>query len=75
MKLLSLPLLFAGLAAASPLAALVDNAQVPLGRSSAYPGFDIDLSENRLVKMEGKDPVWMTELEKARSFLVFQPMF
>ena len=27
-------------------------------------GFSLDLNEERLVQMEGKDPVRMTELEK-----------
>ena len=29
-----------------------------------YPGYDLDLSELRLVQLEGRDPVWMTEYEK-----------
>ena len=29
-----------------------------------YPGFDLDLNELRLVQLEGRDPVWMTEYEK-----------
>lgn len=31
---------------------------------STWPGIDLDLSERRLVQMEGESPVWMTELEK-----------
>lgn len=39
--------------------------QVPLNAKLAtYPGFDLDLNAQRLVQMEGQDPVWMTELEK-----------
>ncbi|KAH7885878.1 hypothetical protein F5I97DRAFT_1876113 [Phlebopus sp. FC_14] len=30
----------------------------------AREGFTLDLNERRLVQMEGKEPVWMTELEK-----------
>lgn len=29
-------------------------------------GFSLDLNEERLVQMEGKDPIRMTELEKVR---------
>lgn len=29
-----------------------------------HPGFDLDLNALRLVQLEGRDPVWMTELEK-----------
>lgn len=27
-------------------------------------GYDLDLNALRLVQLEGKDPVWMTEIEK-----------
>jgi len=29
-----------------------------------YPGYDLDLNELRLVQLEGREPVWMTEYEK-----------
>ena len=54
-----------GLVVATPL--LVTGAeQVPF--RDAYPGFNLDLTVQRLVHMEGMDPVWMTELDKARSY-------
>lgn len=33
---------------------------------SVMEGFSLDINEERLVKMEGQDPVRMTELEKVR---------
>jgi len=45
-----------------------DGSQVQLQFSAEdfanYPGFDLDLNELRLVQLEGRDPVWMTEYEK-----------
>lgn len=43
--------------------------QIRLGQFNAedyanYPGYDLDLNELRLVQLEGRDPVWMTEYEK-----------
>lgn len=32
-----------------------------------YPGYDLDLNELRLVQLEGREPVWMTEYEKVGS--------
>ena len=29
-----------------------------------YPGFDLNLNELRLVQLEDREPVWMTEYEK-----------
>lgn len=29
-----------------------------------YPGYDLNLNELRLVQLEGREPVWMTEYEK-----------
>ena len=31
---------------------------------TSYPGYDLDLGEQRLVELEGQSPKWMTELEK-----------
>jgi leucyl aminopeptidase len=51
------------LAVASTLPSVPE--QLPLSAyQHAYPGFDLDLNARRLVQMEGKAPVWMTELEK-----------
>ncbi|TFK43342.1 peptidase [Crucibulum laeve] len=65
MKSLSL-LLLAGIATATPL---FDNGQTAFDSElrTSYPGYDLDLSTKRLVQMEGKPPVWMTELEKIRA--------
>ncbi|KAI0079660.1 peptidase [Panus rudis PR-1116 ss-1] len=55
------------LALATVASALLDTAdQVPLDvqRPLTYPGFSLDLSERRLVQLEGQEPVWMTELDK-----------
>jgi leucyl aminopeptidase len=52
----------------SPLSAFAGSDQLPLGgleeHAITYPGFNLDLSAQRLVQMEGQEPVWMTELEK-----------
>ena len=50
--------------------ALFDNVQTPLG-STLVPGFDLDLSEMRLVQVEGQEPAWVSELEKVH----IQPCF
>ena len=58
-------LAFLAVAIASPS---YRNEQVPLGgledRITTVPGYDVDLNAQRLVQMEGQEPVWMTELEK-----------
>lgn len=40
--------------------------QVPFGAGlvTSYPGFTLDLNAQRLVQTEGREPVWMTELDK-----------
>ncbi|THV03282.1 Zn-dependent exopeptidase [Dendrothele bispora CBS 962.96] len=57
MKLLFL-LPFVALAVASPLDLF---GQTPL---STADGFDFDLSDKRLIQLEGQDPVWMSERDK-----------
>lgn len=46
------------------------NGQVQLQFSvedyANYPGYDLDLNDLRLVQLEGREPVWMTEYEKVR---------
>ena len=48
------------------------NGQVQLQFSvedyANYPGYDLDLNDLRLVQLEGRDPVWMTEYEKVRAY-------
>ncbi|KZP30643.1 peptidase [Athelia psychrophila] len=67
MKYLAL-LSLVSLATATPLAFISNNEQVPFSNLeehiTSYPGFDLDLSAERLVQLEGQEPVWMTELEK-----------
>lgn len=51
-----------GLAASIPL-------QVPFGLSKPinigqYPGFNLDVNEQRLVQMEDQEPMWVTEWDK-----------
>ena len=37
----------------------------PIAQDDQTPlGYDLDLNSLRLVQLEGKDPVWMTEIEK-----------
>ena len=38
--------------------------QFPLGEYANYPGYDLDLNELRLVQLEGREPMWVTEYEK-----------
>jgi len=64
MKSLNALLILAGLAATSSSSVLVVEEQEPFGSQSIYPGFDLDLEARRLVQMEGKAPVWMSELDK-----------
>jgi len=62
-----LPLLsLACISFANPLFATRHEDQFPVTSSSdsEYPGFDLDLKAQRLVQMEGRPAVWMTELEK-----------
>ena len=45
------------------------GSQVQLGELTLedyvnYPGYDLNLNELRLVQLEGREPVWMTEYEK-----------
>lgn len=47
------------------------GSQVQLGKFTLedyanYPGYDLNLNELRLVQLEGRQPVWMTEYEKVR---------
>lgn len=67
MKFVAL-LSFVCIATATPLASFDVGSQHPFGTTeelvTSYPGFDLDLSEQRLVQMDGQEPVWMTELEK-----------
>jgi leucyl aminopeptidase len=66
MKFLALVLPFVGLASAIPLSGLYDNGDMSVlpWYKQKYPGFNIDLSAQRLVQMEGMEPVLMTEMEK-----------
>ncbi|KAF5369908.1 hypothetical protein D9758_001231 [Tetrapyrgos nigripes] len=59
MKLLSI-LPFVALAIAGPLDF---SGQAPL---AVEDSFDLDLNERRLIQLEGHDPLWMSERDKAR---------
>jgi bacterial leucyl aminopeptidase len=52
----------------SPLTSFTVSEQLPFGgleeHATTYEGYNLDLSAQRLVQMEGREPVWMTELEK-----------
>ena len=54
-KLVALLLSIGSLGKASPIG--FEDDQTPLR-------YDLDLNSLRLVQLEGKDPVWMTEIEK-----------
>jgi bacterial leucyl aminopeptidase len=41
-----------------------DADQQFLGLPTTYPGYDLDLNEQRLVELEGQPPKWVSELEK-----------
>jgi bacterial leucyl aminopeptidase len=60
MKLLSI-LPFVSLAIASPLDFF---GQTPLASEGS---FDLDLNANRLIQLEGHEPFWASERDKARS--------
>lgn len=36
--------------------------------SAQVPGFSLDLSEMRLVQVEGHEPAWVSELEKVQIY-------
>lgn len=48
--------------AVSAVPAGPQDSQMPLG--SSMVGFDLDLSEQRLVQLEGQAPQWISELDK-----------
>ncbi|KAH0587350.1 hypothetical protein H2248_006150 [Termitomyces sp. 'cryptogamus'] len=53
------------IATATPLS----DGQTPLidaGHLTSYPGFSLDLNAQRLVELEGKTPIWMSELDKVQ---------
>jgi hypothetical protein len=60
-------------ACASAAVSLSDALQLSFDTESSHPDFDLDLNASRLVQMEAKAPVWMTELEKVS--LVLFPFF
>ena len=66
---MKLPVLlaFVGLAVATRYSGSQVDQQPLDMQVQTYPGFDINLSELRLVRLEGQEPVWMSELEKVRS--------
>ena len=71
MKSFSVLLALACVAIATPVSLPSDRvaAQTPLqaGLMTSYPGFHLDLNALRLVQIEDRPPVWMTELDKVSS--------
>jgi len=51
-------------ACASAAVSVSDPFQLPFNTEFSHPDFYLDLNASRLVQMEAKAPVWMTELEK-----------
>ncbi|EKM59666.1 uncharacterized protein PHACADRAFT_170253 [Phanerochaete carnosa HHB-10118-sp] len=63
MKSFAALLALASLVVASP--SLLLNTQQPLTNiQNEYPGYSLDLAALRLVQVEGKEPIWVPELEK-----------
>ncbi|KAG6832969.1 hypothetical protein H0H92_004853 [Tricholoma furcatifolium] len=64
MRTFSLLLSLACLATATPLF----EGQAPLGAElmTSYPGYSLDLSAQRLVQLEDKEPTWISELDKVK---------
>lgn len=69
MKSFVVLLSFASLAISLP--SLFDKVQHPLGQvqHTTASGLDLDLSERRLIEVEGQSPIWVTELEKVSAWL------
>ena len=67
MKLLSALLCIA--CASVAVSQLSDASQLPFDTEFYHPDFHLDLNASRLVQMEGRAPVWMTELEKVSRVL------
>jgi hypothetical protein len=65
-------LFLASFAAALPFSPVDVEGQYPLPVDRLGPGLNIDLNALRLVQMEGKDPMWMTELQKVH-WVMFLP--
>lgn len=64
LKHLAFLLSIGSLAGANPIGFAQDD-QTPLIQTEiTHPGYDLDLNSLRLVQLDGKDPVWMTELDK-----------
>lgn len=71
MRVFAIILALAAASAANPLL-FKESEQRPLGfQQQTHPGFDLDLNERRLIQLEGQEPVWITELEKARSYRTY----
>ena len=72
MKSFALLLALASLAVSAT--AHVDNAQIPLAQEQlvSYPGFDLDLSEPRIIELDDNTRRVVTELEKVRLQLFFE---
>jgi hypothetical protein len=60
-------------ACASAAVSVSDTLQLSFDTEFSHPDFHLDLNASRLVQMQAKAPVWMTELEKVS--LVLFPFF
>lgn len=67
MKSFAILLALASIVVASP--SLVVDDQTPLAVAE-YAGYDLDLAQLRLVQVEGKEPEWISELDKASRLLL-----
>lgn len=65
MKSLTILTAFIAIAVASPVVLNDGVSQLPFTlEDTSYPGFDLDLTAQRLVQVESQPPIWMSELEK-----------
>lgn len=74
---LSLSFVSFALAGSAAAAAFSSDQQTVFGSipKETYPGFDLDLNAQRLVQLsDASEPVWMSELDKARIYMLFSPL-
>lgn len=62
----SLVLLSLAYSALSTPLFVVEGEQAPFNArlTTSYPGFSLDLNAQRLIQTEGREPIWMTEMDK-----------
>lgn len=62
-KILAFLLSIGSLGEANPIE-FAQNDQIPFRQTETMCPYELDMNSLRLVQLEGKDPVWMTENEK-----------